>query len=251
MSERELTQDEIDANVAKANAEARKFDSEARHYDLMAEHASELVKQAREQSKVAVFETRSAKILLDQTVRQEKHILATNFNNKQMVYDGEVNFKNVRYTIEQLSIWARENPGEDLEFVINSPGGEMVSGYALVDFILALRAQGHNVTTLAIGAAMSMAAILLQSGTTRVMGRHALMLIHDGSMVVGGTMAQIEDATAMAEKLRNKAYQLISERATPINAKTTVNYLKKMAARRDWYLTAEEALALGLIDQIR
>ena len=81
----------------------------------------------------------------------------------------------------QINQWIRVAPkGEtlDIEIVFDSPGGDLFSGMHLFDFVNWQRSKGHRFTTVALGNAASMAGILIQCGTTRVIGRESYLLYH-------------------------------------------------------------------------
>lgn len=167
---------------------------------------------------------------------------------EQLVYtfDERVDAATVRMCMETLTLWSRRHPGSSLKLIFNSPGGHMIDGFALFDFLLELRSQGHVVETVALGMAASMAGVLLQAGTTRVVGPNSWMLIHEVSAGALGTTSEMEDAVNFTKRLQSQMLDLLSERATVTRA-TIARRWKKT----DWWLNAEEMVQYGFADEIR
>lgn len=243
---RELTPKEIVANIAKlegeaneANAAAAKNKAEARK--LTAE--SELTERA-----VSI-----GTIDLEQTQERRKRELA--HDNYHHVYQflGKVSDASVASCVKELSYWSREFPKCDIEFILNSPGGEVIAGMALFDYLTYLRDRGHNITTVAIGYAASMAGILLQAGDKRVMGREAYVLIHEVSFGAGGKIGEVEDEVAFVRKIQDRVLAIFSKRSLAAQPKTglTVKQFANRWRRKDWWLDSDEALKLGVVDEVR
>lgn len=255
MTPRELTPAEIDANVVKTLAEAdsaaasaeqsraaaREHDANVSLTELNAEHLRYLVEQARIDAEVAA-------ITLAQMDREERIQRTHDIYHHAYTFDSAVSEKSVKQCIQTLTAWSRDAPGCDITLYLNSPGGDIVEGFALIDFLVDLRNRGHHVRTVALGMAASMSAVILQAGDERIMGANAILLIHEGSLGAVGSFGEVEDQVALMTKLQSRIFALLAERAT--NPKTTIAYLKKQAKRTDWWLDSNEALNLGLIDSI-
>jgi ATP-dependent Clp protease protease subunit len=145
----------------------------------------------------------------------------------------------------QLSTWNRTEPGSAIQIVFNSPGGEVTSGLALYDFILSLRADGHHITTTSLGMAASMAGILLQAGDTRSMASEAWLLIHEASFGVSGSFGDVEDRVKWIERIQDRILDIFAARSN-----LTKGQIKRRWHRKDWWLSSDEALTLGFIDEI-
>lgn len=169
-------------------------------------------------------------------------------NPEQMVYtfDSSVDNDTVRLCMETLTLWTRRHPGANIKLIFNSPGGYVISGFALFDFLLELRSQGHHVETVALGMAASMAGILLQAGDTRVVGPNSWMLIHEVSAGALGTTSEMEDAVAFTKRLQNQILDIFAERAT-----VTRETIKRRWKKTDWWLNADEMVKYGFADEIR
>jgi len=162
------------------------------------------------------------------------------------VFDKQVEESSVKLCIQQLVNWSRQDPGCKIEIQINSPGGSIIDGFALIDFIRGLRENGHEVTMIAYGYAASMAGVLLQAADRRLMGKHALMLIHEGSLGAIGDFGKVEDRLKLMKMMHDKILALFTERA-----KLSAGQIRSRWERKDWWLTAEEALKHGFVDEIR
>ena len=138
------------------------------------------------------------------------------------------------------------DPGVDIEISFNSPGGEIISGMAMFDFIQELRGKGHFVTTSTRGMAASMAGILLQAGEHRVMARQSWLLIHEASFGASGSMGSVEDTVDWVKRIQKRIVQIFAERSN-----VTATFINKNWKRKDWWISSEEALKWGFVDAIR
>ncbi|MDH7481491.1 MAG: ATP-dependent Clp endopeptidase proteolytic subunit ClpP [Armatimonadota bacterium] len=145
--------------------------------------------------------------------------------------------------IAQLLFLEKEDPDKDIEFYINSPGGLVTAGLAIYDTMQIIK---PDVATICVGQAASMAAILLAGGAKgkRYALPNARMMIHQGSAGFQGTPSDID--IQAREILRYKAL------LNSLLAKHTGQPIEKIErdTDRDFYMSAEEALAYGLIDEI-
>jgi ATP-dependent Clp endopeptidase proteolytic subunit ClpP len=159
-------------------------------------------------------------------------------------YDG-VSEESVKPCLAELSKWSRRFPGKDMTIILNSPGGSVIAGLALYDYILKLRADGHHVTVVCLGMAASMGGILLQAGDKRVIGKYSQVLIHE---VASGTVGKIwaqDDTLSFSKSLWAQLSEILAERS-----KLTVAQVRARALRKDWWLTSTEAIELGFADEI-
>jgi ATP-dependent Clp protease protease subunit len=145
--------------------------------------------------------------------------------------------------IAQLLHLAHEDPGKDIKLYINSPGGSVYSGLAILDTIRHVK---PDVQTIAVGFAASMAAVLLAAGTKgkRYALPHAKVMIHQPWSSHQGTASDIEiDAR---ETLDIK--KLLEELMAGFTGRPLKQINKDMD--RDKYMTAADAAAYGIIDEI-
>ena len=213
-----------DAEVKNTQAETRKNKAEATEFEAQAALTN---------------------ILLDQTQRKEKEYLAAHKYNFLYVFDDPVGATSVKACINQLTLWMRNNPKQDVEIVFNSPGGDIVEGMALFDFIQLVRGKGHHVTTTALGMAASMAGILLQAGTKRVMGKEAWVLLHEASFGTAGKIGDVEDKVEWVKRIMKRVRTIFATRS-----KLTEGQISRRWKRKDWWLSSDDCLKLGLVDDV-
>jgi ATP-dependent Clp endopeptidase proteolytic subunit ClpP len=158
---------------------------------------------------------------------------------------GGVDANSVAACIDFLGSWTRRDPETPLEIVFNSPGGSVIHGLALYDFIKQLQDKNHKVTTVARGMAASMGGVLLQAGDERIIGKNAHVLIHEVSTLGIGKLSEIEDEVKFAKRLQERVLGILAERST-----MNVEQIKRKWARKDWWLDAEECITLGFADRI-
>ncbi|MBN2478704.1 MAG: ATP-dependent Clp endopeptidase proteolytic subunit ClpP [Parachlamydiales bacterium] len=155
----------------------------------------------------------------------------------------EINDQVANVVIAQLLFLKMEDPKKDISIYINSPGGQITSGLAIYDTMNFL---GCDINTYCIGLAASMGAVLLAAGTKGK--RYALpnsrVMIHQPFGGVGGAAEDIRLQAKEILYLKNKIANIMSERTT--------QPLEKILreSERDFFMSAEEALEYGLIDQI-
>lgn len=163
-----------------------------------------------------------------------------------MDFNGAVSGSSAAAARQKLADWHRRDPGEPIEIIFNSPGGSVIDGLALYDYILELRRRGTRITTITMGMAASMGGILLQAGDLRVASANSVILIHEVSSGAGGKVSEIEDQLKFMEVLQDKCLNILADRST-----LSVLQIRKRWIKKDWWLTADEALKLGFVDEIR
>lgn len=229
--------------------ELKKFEAEAEK--LKAEARKEAALAAEAEHKAAV-----ARIALErEEEKRHREILNDDFRHRRYHFDSAVGGTSVEACIKTLKAWHREDPQCDIEVSFSSPGGSVIDGMELFDFLTWLR-QTHSITTSAYGMAASMAGILLQAGTWRVCGRQAYILIHEVSFGAGGKIGEVEDELKFIRKMQKRVLDIFAERcqgAAPETAtkRLTRRQLARAWERKDWWIDADEALAFGLVDEIR
>ncbi len=143
----------------------------------------------------------------------------------------------------QLLLLDSDDSEKDIMFYINSPGGSVLDGLAIYDTMQHIRAP---ISTLCIGQAASMASILLLAGTKgkRFAVQNARIMIHQGS---GGTEGQASDIEIYTAELLRLEH-LINEIMQKHTGQTLKNLEKDQ--QRDNYMTPQQALNYGIIDQV-
>ena len=156
---------------------------------------------------------------------------------------GEVNDEMAATVVAQLLYLEAQDPDKDIFLYINSPGGSVTAGLAILDTMEHIRC---DVATIGVGLAASMGAVLLAAGTKgkRRMLPNAESMIHQP---LGGAGGQATDVLIHAKHLeRTKA------RLTDLLAEYTGKDREQLAAdmERDRFMTAEESVAYGLVDEV-
>lgn len=179
-------------------------------------------------------------------LRREVETTEANFYTARTYsFIGDVSENNVKYCLQTLGEWRRQPTGGPINMVFNSPGGSVIQGLALYDYIRDMRASGIEVNTTSFGYAASMAGVLLQSGDRRYMTENSYMMIHEVSSGTYGKVAEMRDDIEFSERLWEKCLDILVERSN-----MTKRQLKNKVARKDWWLSAEEALKFGFVDEI-
>ena len=156
---------------------------------------------------------------------------------------GPVNDQSANLVVAQLLFLESENPDKDISFYINSPGGSVSAGLSIFDTMQFIK---PDVSTLCIGMAASMGAFLLSAGAKgkRAALPNSKIMIHQP---LGGTQGQATDIEIHAREILKTREQL-----NRILAERTGQALEKIQSdtERDYYMSAEESKAYGLIDQV-
>jgi len=184
-------------------------------------------------------------IVVEQTSRGERSydIYSRLLNDRIVFLSEEVNDVTASLVVAQLLYLEAQDPDKDIQFYINSPGGSVSAGMAIYDTMQYIKC---DVSTICIGMAASMGAFLLAAGTKgkRFALPNAEIMIHQP---MGGAKGQATDIKIHAEqilRIRDKMNRILAER--------TGQSVEKIAndTERDNFMTAEEAVAYGLIDKI-
>lgn len=145
--------------------------------------------------------------------------------------------------IAQLLFLESEDPKKDIHFYVNSPGGNVHSGLAIID---AMNHVKPDISTVVVGMAASMASIILASGAKgkRFALPNADVMIHQPHGGAEGQAADIEISAKRILSLRDRLNKML--------AKTTGQPLEKIArdVDRDFFMTADEAKKYGIVDQV-
>lgn len=159
---------------------------------------------------------------------------------------GELSGEPVRKAIGAIQGWHRRFPlGQDITIIINCSGGSVLEGFALYDTILAVRHGGRRVVTVARGQAASMGSVLLQAGDHRLIGENSCLLIHQTRWSGEGPAGNHEDLMDLSRMLEARALRVLSERSS-----LSRDELHSRWSRRDWWLSASEAVKMGFVDGI-
>jgi ATP-dependent Clp protease, protease subunit len=184
-------------------------------------------------------------IVVEQTARGERSfdIYSRLLKERVIFLVGQVEDHMANLVVAQLLFLESENPDKDIHLYINSPGGSVTAGLAIYDTMRFVR---PDVSTMCIGQAASMGALLLAGGAKgkRVCLPHSRMMIHQP---LGGFQGQATDIDIHAREIL-----YIRDRLNQILADHTGQPIEKIAddTERDRFMSGEEAVAYGLIDKV-
>ncbi len=186
--------------------------------------------------------------VIEQTSRGERSydIFSRLLKDRIIFLAEDVNSASASLVVAQLLFLESEDPDKEISLYINSPGGSITDGMAIVDTINYIKCP---VSTICIGMAASMGAVLLASGAKgkRFATPNAEILIHQPLIGGGGLSGQTTEIKIHADHMvrtREKLNKLLSDR-TGQSLETIQN-----DTERDNYMTAQQALEYGLIDGI-
>lgn len=183
--------------------------------------------------------------VIEQSSRGERAFdIYSRLLKERIVFLGEeVNDVTASLVVSQLLFLESEDPGKDIQLYINSPGGSVSAGMAIYDTMQFIKC---DISTICMGMAASMGAFLLSGGTPgkRLALPHSTIMIHQPS---GGAQGQATEIQIVAQHI-----QYTKKMLNEILAANTGQPLEKIAqdTERDFYMTAEEAKAYGLIDAV-
>ena len=183
--------------------------------------------------------------VVEQTSRGERSydIFSRLLNDRIVMLSEEVNDTTASLIVAQMLYLEAQDPDKDIQFYINSPGGSVTAGMAIYDTMNYVKC---DVSTICIGMAASMGAFLLSAGAKgkRMALPNAEIMIHQP---LGGTQGQTTDMKIHVERMLK-----IKDRLNHILSQNTGKPLDVIErdTERDNFMSAEEACAYGLIDQV-
>lgn len=184
-------------------------------------------------------------MVIEQTNRGERSydIYSRLLEDRIVFISGEINDASANLAIAQLIHLENKDPDKDIMMYINSPGGSVSAGLAIYDTMNYIKC---DVSTICIGMAASMAAVLLSSGAKgkRFALPNSEVMIHQP---LGGTQGQASDIAIHAEHILRTKKKL--NKILAGNTGQTIETIEK-DTDRDNYLSAQEAKNYGLVDKI-
>jgi len=184
-------------------------------------------------------------IVIEQTARGERSfdIYSRLLKERVVFLVGQVEDYMSNLVVAQLLFLESENPDKDIHLYINSPGGSVTAGLAIYDTMRFIR---PDVSTMCIGQAASMGALLLAGGAAgkRCCLPHSRMMIHQP---LGGFQGQATDVDIHAREILH-----IRDRLNRILSRHTGQPVEKVAedTERDRFMGGEEAVEYGLVDKV-
>jgi len=199
----------------------------------------------RDRDPVEIYNNTMVPMVVEQSSRGERayDIYSRLLKERIIFLTGAVYDQVSSLICAQLLFLESENPNKDISFYINSPGGVVSAGLAIYDTMQYIRAP---VSTVCIGMAASMGSLLLTAGAAgkRYALPNARVMVHQPS---GGAQGQATDIEIQAREILT-----LRRRLNEIYGKHTGQPVEAIETKleRDSYMSADEALAFGLIDQV-
>lgn len=228
------------AEDLKAEAEAIKARAEADFFK--AKTAGQKI-----DNKTATALSESAGLALERERMKEKWDAASNGRNRAYHFTDSISSDTVEACVDVLNRWQRldhDEPNVAYRFVICSPGGSVVAGMKLYSTLKAIAAQ-RPLITVASGVCASMATIIHQAGTERVIEPGCSYMVHDVSGEVFGSLTNMQDTMDWLSKLNSTLHKHLAEKSH-----MTVEEIAELSKRRDSWYMPEEVVEMGLADRI-
>lgn len=184
-------------------------------------------------------------MVVDQTSAGERSydIYSRLLEDRIVFITGEINDATANTIVAQLIYLEGKNPDKDISLYINSPGGSVSAGMAIYDTIKYIKC---DVSTICIGLAASMAAILLSSGTKgkRFCLPNSEVMIHQPLGGVQGQATDIEITSQHIIGIKKKINKILQQ-----NSGQSLDKIEN-DVERDYYMSADEAQKYGLVDKV-
>ena len=157
---------------------------------------------------------------------------------------GQVDDHSAKHVVERLLFLEMEEPGKEIQLIINSPGGYVTAGFAIYD---TMKSISSPVSTICTGLAASMGSILLSAGEKgrRFVMPHARVMIHQPSGGAGGPASDIEIQMQEIIKTKELGAKILAE-----NCDQTMERIMK-DFNRDYWMSADESLEYGIVDGVK
>ena len=173
----------------------------------------------------------------------ENKVISEKLLKERIIFlDKEINSETASDIVSKL-LYLDSEGNEDIKLYINSPGGEISSGFMIYDTINLINS---DVQTISVGTSASMAAIILLAGTKgkRKILPNSKVMLHDLSGEAKGKYKDVITEVKEMNKLHNKLFEIITEKTN-----LTMDQIEDKL-KNDFWLSSEEALNYGLVDKI-
>ena len=186
--------------------------------------------------------------VIEQTGRGERSydIFSRLLSDRIIFLGEEVSDTSASLVIAQMLFLEAQEPDKDIQLYINSPGGSVTAGFAIYDTMQYIKC---DVSTICVGLAASFGAFLLAGGAhgKRMALANSEIMIHQPAIHGNGIQGQASDIKIMSEQMQRSKQRL--NRILAENTGRTIDEIER-DTDRDNYMSAEEALAYGLIDSV-
>ncbi|MBS1785928.1 MAG: ATP-dependent Clp endopeptidase proteolytic subunit ClpP [Acidobacteria bacterium] len=184
-------------------------------------------------------------IVIEQTPRGERNYdIYSRLLKDNIIFLGtEIDDSVANAIVAQMLFLESEDPDKDIQIYINSPGGSVTAGLAIYDTMQFVK---NDIVTYCIGQAASMGALLLTAGTKgkRFSLPNSRIMIHQPSGGARGQATEIEIAYKEIQRMKDMLNEILAKHSGQKLAKVAKD------VDRDYFMSADEALAYGLIDKV-
>lgn len=186
---------------------------------------------------------------LTPVVLEEREIRATAVDvfsrllmDRQIFFGEEVDENTANLIVAEL-LYLDSIDDRDITLMINSPGGSVVDGLAVIDTMNFIKSE---VSTLCCGMAASMGAVLLSNGAKekRSILPHSRVMIHQPSSTMSGTFSDVKIRFEQMERCKKDIYKVLSE-----NMGKPIDEVEALCDRDNWFI-GQEAVELGIVDKV-
>lgn len=164
--------------------------------------------------------------------------------NRLISLRGDVNENMLGHLSHSINYLVSQSK-KPINIDLTTLGGSVSDGLGIYDKIIQARRQGVEVNITVFGYCMSMGVTILQAATKRLSGENTSFLLHEVAYGGGGSHSANKDRVTSIEKLNTRLSKIITDRSN-----LTTDELAKLTERRDYTISADEALQHGLIDTI-
>lgn len=164
--------------------------------------------------------------------------------NGIIVLHGELTEECCRNICKQL-LYLKLKGLKKINIILNSIGGEVYHALLVFNTLESLKKEGMEIRVEARGLCASMGVWILMGGTKRVASKYTRFLLHETSSFTYGKVSEMKEGVEELERLNRMLDEILAERT-----KLTLDLIEKNTRKREWWLSAEEALQYGLIEEI-
>jgi len=214
---------------------------------LTAEKLSHEIRSAKADADMAETLAQAATLAHEKDLRRWRFETAGDADSRVFRFPTSINQESVSAVIDTLSRWDRldaDKPDRKYELYLTSPGGAIMPGVSLYNFLLRLAAR-RPLITVASGFCASMATVIHQAGTQRLIEAGTSYLIHDASASAYGDVSSLRDQADWIDRINRDLHAFLAKRSN-----LSVDEISEKAKRRDWTLTAEETVEFGFADAL-
>lgn len=163
--------------------------------------------------------------------------------DRQIFFGADVNEDTCNLVVAQLLYLDSLTDDRDISIIINSPGGSVINGLAVIDTMNFIKS---DVSTLCCGVAASMGAVLLSNGTKgkRYILPHSRVMIHQVSSWLGGTFSDVKIEFEQMERAKRDVYQVLAD-----NMGKSFEEMETLCDRNNWFI-GQEAVDINIVDSV-